>query len=345
MKKLLILSVLLGLMALPMFASDFSWGGDVFFGFIGDFGDAEAENLDVTFDIKATVDDYNSLVIEFDFEDAIPDKAVVTTDVGAWLDLPVGLTTNWGWDDPDTNEFHNISEYDNEEVFDFSKGDYFGHQFMLSANMLEVEVAFNPGIADGAGFGTDYGALLAGVAVKEPIPGLNAEVYYYQGGSAAAGAPEVDEFDLGQIMFDAAYSTEFSGVGLDAGAAFFYNLDDAAAYAWAYGIAAAASVSMLDATLALNGDENETLYTVSASAVIAPVDMVDVYAGLWYDMADSELVEVDLGVNAHIGAAEMYVGYLIGGDSTYDAPGDNFNAPTGLGAGESGAYIKFDIDY
>jgi hypothetical protein len=347
MKKLLILSVLLGLMALPMFASDFSFGGDVTFGFIGDFGDAEAENATLTFDIKATVDDYNSLVIEVDFLDAAdignPDKAVVTTDVGAWLDLPVGLTTNWGWDDPDANEFHNISAYSNEEVFDFSKGDYWGHQFLLSASMLEVEVAFNPGIADGVG--PEYGALLAGVAVKEAIPGLNAEVYYYQGGSAAAGAPEVDEFDLGQIMFDAAYSTEFSGVGLDAGAAFFYNLDDAAAYAWAYGIAAAASVSMLDATLGLNGDENETLYTVSASAVIAPIDLVDVYAGLWYDMADSELVEVDLGVNAHIGAAEMYVGYLIGGDSTYDAPGDNFNAPTGLGAGESGAYIKFDIDY
>ena len=39
MKKLLVLSVLLGLMALPMFASDITFGGDVTFGFIYNFSD------------------------------------------------------------------------------------------------------------------------------------------------------------------------------------------------------------------------------------------------------------------------------------------------------------------
>jgi hypothetical protein len=345
MKKLLLLSVLLGLLALPMFASDFEFGGDLTYGFIGDFGDDITETATVTFDVKATVGDYTSLVIEMDLLQVpidLPDKAVVTTDIGGWLGLPVGLTANWGWDDPDANEFHSISEYDNEEVFDFSKGDYFGHQFMLSASFLEVEVAFNPGIADGAG--PYYGALLAGVALKEPIPGLNAEVYYYQGGSAAAAAPEVDEYDLGQIMADAAYSAEFGGVGLDAGAAFFYNLDDTAAFAWAYGFAAAASVSMADITLGLNGDENDFLGSVSATVVVAPIDLADIYAGVWYDMVASELAEIDLGINAHIGATEMYVGYLVDGDSLVGA-GDHFNAPPGLASAESGAYIKFDVDY
>jgi hypothetical protein len=344
MKKLLILSVLLGLMALPMFASDFSFGGDLTFGFIGDFGDTQGATATVTFDVKATVDDYNSLVIEMDLLNVVPDKAVVTTDVGGWLGLPVGLTTNWGWDDPDANEFHNISEYDNEEVFDFSKGDYFGHQFLLSASFLEVEVAFNPGIVGGTDPTTgsaDYGALLAGVALKEPIPGLNAEVYYYQGGSATAPV-DVDVFDLGQIMVDGAYSAEFGGVDLEAGAAFFYNLDDAAAFAWAYGFAAAASVSMVDFTLGLNGDENDMLNQVSATAVIAPVDLADIYAGVWYSLAAEDLGNVDLGVNAHIGATELYVGYLVSSD--LGLADDQFNAPDGLGT-ESGAYIKFDINY
>jgi hypothetical protein len=341
MKKLLILSVLLGLMALPMFASDFSWGGDLTFGFIGDFGDNEGETSTVTFDIKATVDDYNSLVIEVDLLDnAVPDKAVVTTDIGGWLGLPVGLTTNWGWDDPDANEFHAISNYGNEEVFDFSKGDYFGHQFLLSVSMLEVEVAFNPGYNDGIGpLTTDYGALLAGVAVKEPIPGLNAEVYYYQGGTSAAGAPEVDEFDLGQIMFDAAYSGEFGGIGLDVGAAFFYNMDDAAAYAWAFGIGMAASVSMFDITVGVDGNENDMLNELSATVEVAPVDLATIYAGLYYSGANSELNEVDLGVNAHIGAAEAYIGYVV----TDTGSGDNYNSPAGIPDG--GAYIKFDINY
>jgi hypothetical protein len=332
MKKLLILSVLLGLMALPMFASDITFGGDLTFGFIGDFGDNEAENQTITTDIKATVDDYNSLVIEMDWLDPLnlPDKAVVTTDIGAWLGLPVGLTTNWGWDDPDANEFHGISEYGNEEVFDFSGGDYFGHQFLLSASFLEVEVAFNPGVAP-----ADAGVLLAGVAAKEPIPGLNAEVYYYQGGVAA-----VDVFDEGWIAFDAGYAGDFGGIGLEAGAGFVYPLLDT--NIWAFGVAVAASVSMFDITLGVDGNENDTLNSVSATAVVAPIDLLDVYAGLWYDMAQEDLAEVDLGVNAHIGATELYVGYLVGSDLA--VAGDNFNSPAGLGT-ESGAYIKFDIDY
>jgi hypothetical protein len=345
MKKLLILSVLLGLMALPMFASDFSWGGDLTFGFIGDFGDNEAETSTVTFDIKATVDDYNSLVIEMDLLDAdaaTPDKAVVTTDIGGWLGLPVGLTTNWGWDDPDANEFHGISDYGNEEVFDFSTGDDFGHQFLLSASFLEVEVAFDPG---GKVTGVNAGDLLAGVAVKEPIPGLNAEFYYYQALAA------IDEFGEGQIMFDAAYSTEVAGVGLDVGAAFFYFLDKDAAiinlgkpfdYEWAYGVAAAASVSMFNITLGLDGNEEDMLESISATAVAAPIDLLDVYAGLWYSVGGEDLAEVDLGVNAHVGATELYVGYLIASDLAI--AGDNFNSPAGLGT-ESGAYIKFDVNY
>ena len=344
MKKLLILSVLLGLMALPMFASDVTFGGDVTLGYNSDFGDNYSHSGTLTTDIMATIDDYNSLVIEQDWLDGFPDMAVVTTDVGMWLGLPVGLVVAWGWDDPDANEFHSISEYDNEEVFDLSTGDYWGFGITLSASFFEIELAMNPTgeilTSDDPPVLGDPGELLAGLAVKEPIPGLNAEVYYYQGRAA------YDEFGEGQIMFDAAYSAEFGGVGLDAGAAFFYPLDpDAPAllldYDWAFGVAAAASVSMLDFTLGLNGDSEDILGTVSASAVVAPIDMVSIFAGLWYDVADAEeLAEAEFGINAHIGAAEMYVGYLLDNGGG----GDHFNAPPS-GIGDDGAFIKFDIDY
>jgi hypothetical protein len=114
MKKLLILSVLLGLMALPMFASDITFGGDLKYGFIGDFGDNFNEATDITFDIKAAIDDYSSLTINMDELETMVDdigvanldgvgisKALVTTDIGAWLGLPVGLVASWGFDDPD----------------------------------------------------------------------------------------------------------------------------------------------------------------------------------------------------------------------------------------------------
>jgi hypothetical protein len=334
MKKLLILSVLLGLMALPMFASDITFGGDLTYGFIGDFGDDFNDTKTVTLDIKAAVDDYNSLVIEFDHLDAanLPDKAVVTTDVGMWLGLPVGVQVMWGWDDPDINEFGGVSAYSNEEVIDTSTGDDWCLDFMLSASMFEVEVAFTPGIA-----ATQTGEILAGVAVKEPIPGLNAELYYWQGDVAA-----VDVYDEGWIIFDAAYSGEFSGFGVDVGAEFVYPLLDT--NVWAFGVGLSGSYSIATVTVGLDGTEDDILEDVTATVVVAPIDMLDVYAGLWYDMANSEMGEVDLGVNAHIGAAELYVGYLVDGD-VLGVAGDNFNAPPGLTSEENGAYIKFDINY
>jgi hypothetical protein len=334
MKKLLILSVLLGLMALPMFASDITFGGDVTYGFIGDFGDTIGEKTDFTFDIKAAIDDYSSLTVNVDGGESLTlsgiSKILVATDIGAWLGLPVGLVASWGYDDPDANEFHSISDYDNEDVWDFGPANYWGHAFLLSAGFVEVEMAFDPGIA-----ATDAGSLLVGAAVKEPIPGLNAEVYYFQGGVAAT-----DVFDEGWIAFDAAYAGEFGGFALEAGAGFIYPLLDT--NIWAYGVGFSGAYSIATFTVGLAGTEDDTLDNVSATAVVAPIDLLDVYAGLWYSMALEDLAEIDLGVNAHVGAVEVYVGYLVGSDLAL--AGDNFNSPAGLGT-ESGAYIKFDVNY
>jgi hypothetical protein len=347
MKKLLVLSVLLGLMALPMFASDFTFGGDFTFGFIGDFGDNENEVLDITFDVMAAIDDYNSLTINTDgLESGDWDgisKALVTTDIGAWLGLQgVGIVVNWGYDDPDMNEFQIISAYENEDPWDFSPAEYVGLDFLISYNIMEIELAFDPGAAatwaPGPPITGDQGSLLVGLAVKEAIPGLNAEVYYFQGGQVAT-----DEFGEGYIGFDAAYAGEFSGFGLEAGAYFGYNLSDVGD-AWAMGVGLSGAYSMATVTVGLAGNETDALRDISATAVVAPIDMLDIYAGMWYDAANSELVEVDLGVNAHVGAVEMYLGYLVDGDSPLFASGDHFHAPPGLGT-ESGAYIKFDVNY
>jgi hypothetical protein len=346
MKKLLVLSVLLGLMALPMFASDFSFGGDATFGFIGDFGDNESETWDATFDVMVTIDDYNSLTINTDtLEEGTWEgisKILVTTDVGAWLGLPVGLVVNWGADDPDANEFEVVTNYENEAVFDFSPEEYWGLDFLISYNIIEVEMAFNPTAT--TAFSTDGvndGYLLVGLAVKEPIPGLNAEVYYFQNESA------FDEYGEGKIGFDAAYSGEFGPVALDAGAAFMYNLADtpAAGDEYAFGIGLAASIDMFDITLGVAGDDEDALHTVSATGVVAPIDMLDIYAGMLMDLSDltnsgEDLQEVDLGINAHVGAVEVYVGYLV----SSIASDERWNSP-GAGMPDGGAYIKFDVDY
>ena len=343
MKKLLVLSVLLGLMVLPMFASDITFGGDATFGFIGDFGDNENEITDLTFDIMAAIDDYNSLTINIDgleaqvtggTDDVLAiSQALVATDVGAWLGLPVGLVVSWGYDDPDANEFQLTSAYENEDPWDASPAEYWGLDFLLSYNIIEVELAFNPGVA-----ATDSGYLLAGLAVKEPIPGLNAEVYYFQGGNVAT-----DVFDQGFIGFDAAYATEVAGFGLGAGAYFGYNLGDVGD-AWAMGLGLSGAISMFTMTVGLDGNETDTLNGLTATAVVAPIDMLDIYAGMYldlYDGAPEDLREADFGINAHVGAVEVYVGYLV--TTPAGAGGDNFHAPPGIPDG--GAYLKFDVNY
>jgi hypothetical protein len=333
MKKLLVLSALLGLLVLPVFAEHqtIDFGGDDTYGFITDFGTVVAEKLDLTWDVIVGIDDYNS----FTWSTAglttgftALDKALVTTDMGMWAGLPVGWKVMWGYDDPDANEFQSISGYGNEEIFNFSPAEYWGIATLLSFGFVEVELAADPNAENG-------GSLLAGLAVKEPIAGMNAEFYYFQNQSSS------DVFDQGQIGIDAGYSTEFSGFGLEAGAGLLLDLADGAD-AWAYGVGLSGAYSIATVTVGLDGNETDALNSVSATAEFALIEMLAAYAGLWYDMAGSELAEVDLGVNAHVGAVQVYVGYLIDGDSAV-ASGGNFNSPTGIN--DSGAYVKFDVNY
>jgi len=339
MKKLLVLSVLLGLLVLPVFASDFTFGGDATFGFIGDFGDAEAETADLTFDIMATIDDYSSLTINMDGLENMGlgstvgiSKALVATDVGAWLGLPVGVVVSWGYDDPSSNNFQVVSGYENEDFFDFGPAEYWGLDFLISYNIIEVELAFNPGIPTGLG---DFGYILAGLALKEPVAGLNAEVYYFQGGDVAT-----DVYDMGNIAFDAAYSTEVAGIGLDAGAGFMLDLDDAAADGWAWGFGLAGAYDMFALTVGLDGNETDVLADLTATVEVAPVDMATLYVGIAMDLRDAAadtLAGADFGVNAHIGAVEAYLGYLVTNG------GGDYNAPAIIPDG--GMYIKFDVNY
>jgi hypothetical protein len=340
MKKLLVLSVLLGLLVLPVFADHVSvdFGGDDTFGFIGDFGDAEGEKIDLTFDVMVAIDDYNSLTWSIANVGAgnTLDKALVTTDVGMWLGLPVGLKVMWGYDDPDANEFAVVTGYENEHVYDFSPVVYWGLDFMLSFGMAEVEVAFDPGVSGGAG---DFGHILAGLALKEPVPGMNAEVYWFQGGTPTL----TDEFDAGQIGVGASYETEVAGIGLDAGASFLYDMDDAATEAWAFGVGVAAAVSMFDITLGFDGNETDVANGLTATVDVAPVDMATLYAGIELSLADGAdtLQGADIGVNAHIGAVEAYLGYLI----TENGAGE-YNADFGnTWSLDGGMYVKFDVNY
>jgi hypothetical protein len=330
MKKLLVLSVLLGLLTLPVFAehATIDFGGDDTYGFMTDFGDGVLTTLDLTWDVIVGIDDYNSFtwsLTDIDQQGNIAlDKALTTTDVGMWLGLPVGLHINWGYDDPDANEFGDVSGNGNQ-VYDFSPAEYWGLDFIIAISMLELELAFNPE-------GSAGGFLLAGLAVKEPVPGLNAEVYYFQGGAAVAG----DDFSSGAIGVGAAYATEVSGIGIEAGVSFGADLG---ADTWAWGLGLVGTVSMFEISVNLGGDDVEVFDIIGATVDVSAMDMLALYAAISTQLSAADaLVGVDLGLNPHIGAVEMYLGYMI-----TSVGAGAYNAPDELTDG--GLYVKFDVDY
>ena len=338
MKKLLVLSALLGLLALPAFSVDASFGGDLTFGFITDF-DAEAENTAVTIDMTGSVDDYNSVAISWSPLDAfegtvdpvtaLPEKAVITTDIGAWLGLgDIGVSLQWGWDDPDVAAFGDVTNWETEAFYGLSPDEYWGLDLVVSYGMFELEIAANP-----ADVG-DSGYLLAGVAVKEAIEGLNAEVFYFQNVSA------YDVFDEGVILFDAGYAGAFGDVDVEAGVNFQYNMG--AGDAWEYGIGLTGAYNIAYAEVSLYGNETDALDTMTAAVHVGPfADMATLFAALDMSFADATAETfqgAEFGLEFETGATVWDVGYQINNEAF-----GGYNAPTTLPDG--GLFFNWDINY
>ena len=138
-----------------------------------------------------------------------------------------------------------------------------------------------------------------------------------------------------------AQATEVAGIGLTASVGFLYDLLDTATDAYAFGVGLVAAVSMVDITLGVDGNETDAVNGVTVTVDAAVHDMAALYVGVALDLADAAaetLAGADFGVNAHIGAVEAYLGYLV-----TTVGGGDYNAPATLTDG--GAYLKFDVDY
>jgi hypothetical protein len=334
-------------MALPMFASDITFGGDMTFGFVNNFSDkVETEKTDLTFDVKAAIDDFNSLEINLDGLEiataggAGTSKGLVTTDVGKWLDLPIGLKVNWGYDDPDWNAFAAITHYDALSIY-LSPDEYWGVDVVASYKMLEFEFAINPGAANN--LVPDMGYLLAGVAIKEPIKGLSAEVYYFQGNSADPNVTPIDTLDAGTIAADAVYAMEFGDLGLKVGPGFaFYLTDDPKYGAWRWFAGAKATYKNIEASTELTGWDGQAFALMDAVAKVKLMDKFQPYAGIQLSFVDGTdaFQGADVGVACLVGATTMSVGYLITSNGANDI-GGNYSPTLTNG----GLYFLWDMNY
>jgi hypothetical protein len=329
MKKLLVLSALLGLLALPAFSADVSFGGDLTYGAISDFSEV-AEDTNATIDMKGSVDDYNSVAISLKgIGGAVnTEKAVITTDVGAWLDLPVGVRLQWGYDDPDWNWFGDISVFEKESMSAASMAEYWGLDAYITAGMFELEIAGDPASSN----------FLVGAALMEPIEGLNAELYFWQG-DAALGS-----WEESQIHFGAGYGGAFGDFDLEVGANFMYDMEENVTNAWAYGFAVTGAFSMIYGEVALTGNETDALNRVYVYATVAPIELLKIFVDAELSLADgTEAFQgAEFGLEFETGATWWAVGYQINNDTF-----ENLNSPAAPAATlpDGGLFFYWDINY
>ncbi len=345
MKKIAVLTIALVLMAsLSAFASDVTLAGEFTYGGISDFSGVNPEAFGNAYvDITFKVDDINSVLFELaaagDIPGVPPNLSAfrLTTDLGKALNLdPAGITLKMysGWFGSGDKEYAAVGGYNNQWLTDpLSVVAHGGMLFDLGIKGLvnvvygqEWNLAVTPNAKAGA------------YSVMGPV---SWEAWYETDGGLPADG------NIGAGLKAALGGVVGSGLTLDLGASFIYDLDDAiasdAAAKWGWGVGAKVGVGMITGYVGVNGTAADFLDGVGVAVNLAPLANVGLDAGVFLDtFANADTFNsADLSVYYKAGAGTVRLGYLVTPE-TPTAAVVTLNAPT---AGNGGLYAKFDIDF
>ena len=341
MKKFLVLTIMM-LLGMSLMASDITFSGETMYKFWSDLDENYFQDGDVEFIIKATVDDYNSVVVDLEADGAanvVVDDGYFTSEIGKYAgleDMGVSITVNWGFFEWQNAQLASVTEYGKEEVWDFDSTDWAVNVDVGIMDTVHIEYAVSPDPADLRMIAGIYGGV-------DPIM---IEVYYTrdaQDGSLEAAAPVAaslggsgDEDFNGSIGVGANFAMDVmpGTFGFELGANFYYSLNEdyetdegepGVKYAWGVGIATDV-MDMAYVDLGVAGWEDAMLAVVFAALGINYQDMVGVDAGIGLtpdtDYWEEVLDEVDISVWTKVGAAKFRIGWLMHADQLgggYDA--------------------------
>jgi hypothetical protein len=322
MKRVLFLTlVALLVSSLSVMASDVTFSGETMLTFWTDMETEYLEDGDAELIVTAVVDDYNTakLDIEAGHEnvaddlrtgDALQiDEAYFTTEWGKYLgteDMGITITTYWGYNEWMNAQTGEITEYGEEEVYDFDDENWSVNIDVGIMDVVHIEYAVSPDPADLNTIIGLYGGM-------DPI---HAEVYF---------AREGEEYDKGELGLAVAFGMDIMPgmFGLEVAASFLYDIDsdidvdaDDGILKYAYGVGVATDI--MDGTayvdLGVLGWDDSMLFIAFAAVGVNYEDMVgfDVGVGLTLDsdFYDEVFDELDLYVWTKAGAAKFGVGYL-----------------------------------
>jgi hypothetical protein len=360
MKKLLVLFVALAV-ASTAFAADFSFSWDTDWGWSSNFDDvynSAASELELA--VAADIDEYNTFGIEIEPNAAgnlVYNYFKITTDLGAYLGLS-GVGVSWvnGFTDPGDEEYADVLRVGLQNAglnaVDLTKDWTTDVNLDFGAFWASVAANWNLGAADDAtSNGTEYQFLVGSV---DAVAGLSVE----------AGVKMWDDgVDSGNyLQFDGAYVFPVDdALSLTVAGSFANNSEgDRDAGVWEQVLGAGIgvdyaidSMTSLNASVEFEGDDDEMLRVLGGGVGLAYGDFgADVdfaYAmnpvGFDYDdddviddVADGDLLGVDISGYVKIGLVQFRVGYAV----------TDFNWANNNRAAipfEGGAYMRVTADF
>jgi len=222
----------------------------------------------------------------------------IKSDLGKYFKLgDIGLTVRGGYTSTSDSSYGSTTAYGSEDIGSAAVGTNWMFEIIGSyMSYINLKFGMNPaGTNDwliGAYSSNDWG-----------FGSLGFEVFYDANGQASAGD--------GLLVIDGEWLPVFGDIKLETGAGFRYDLG-ASGYAWGVGLGASYTTLFM-AEAGVYGNNTDALAGVVADLQLTPVALIDFLAGMKLSMAAGTdmFTGADIAVRFNVGAADLYLGYLI----------------------------------
>jgi hypothetical protein len=315
--------------------------GEFTFGGMTAFDAATAAQAFGNFYVDFTIwpDEYNSILLEVSGASwATPTPTLayyeLTTDVGAYFGLPVGLKNTAGRTSLYTNKYEVTGHaYERDMVRTWI--DPLAWKFMVDAGLAQATAAI--GFGEGADTLNDIGIY---VFVPDIVGIAEAELWYL----AQDNADYKGKFGL---------SVKATGIMdmLGVAGGFVYDTTDGAVPEFAYGIGAKADLAVGPAALGVgvsfDGNDVDALdkLAVDADANFGDFGLVATIAINFAEVPDETFYGAEISGYVTVGAAKWAVGYTIANDAFGADPRGYYNYTCAAESIDGGLFVNADIDF
>jgi hypothetical protein len=328
--------------------------GEMDFGMMTSFeySEGSANFLNLYMDITLWPDEYNTAFIEIaslnsDFSSGVDlganiTYAFITTRLGDYFGLPVGVEAEIGKTNLNSNKFE-VTAHAYERTFIRQTLDPVPFKLTVDADVVTAKLGFGFGQENGAPFDAEEGAQNDfGVYFFIPVDMAEIEIFYIA----------LDNADLqGTLGFDVKAVGLMNGMlGLAAGFAYDVAAEDPDP-SWFWGAGVEVIYAPAELGVSINGAEEAELWQLGVDLDVAVTDFFGIFFGLGLlldDIAPSTFNGLEGSVYIDTGSTAWYFGHVYA-DADNQVTGFGYaGVNTGLDTmygPEGGFFISANIDF